>query len=55
MTNHQEVIKLNEECKKYFINKQKDGKISLDLDEFYAWVKHGFAVGVNKHCIEGKK
>lgn len=47
MTNYQEVIKLRKECKKFFINKQKEGKISLDLEEFYAWVKYGYACGVN--------
>lgn len=39
--------KLCKECEKYFLKNQKDGKISLTFVEFYAWVKHGYAYGVN--------
>ena len=37
MTNHQDVMKLAKECNKYFENKSKDGKLSLDYKEFYGW------------------
>ena len=45
--NSKEVSKLAKECNKYFENKSKDSKLTLDYDEFYAWVKYGYACGVN--------
>jgi hypothetical protein len=45
---------MKDAVRKYYMNNQVNGKVQLDFDTFYSWVNYGFAVGVNKHCIDGK-
>jgi len=47
-----ELFKMKDAVRKYYINNQFNGKVSLTFDEFYAWVKFGYAVGVNRTCME---